>query len=329
MKTGKCFTLLLIQFVLLGAGKTALWAVIVWDIQDSDTSETRWSVTLKNGERVEVRYPRETFLNLSDAEIREWICDQTSAVEQYYGQFPVRQLNIRLRPVSGKSSLSYGNAFPGNPPRINIFVGTEVSKKTMLNTWVLIHEMTHLAFPSLPDEQRWMEEGMATYIEPIIRVEAGIMSIEDLWKELMENTPKAVLGYSTGLDDTRSFDRLYWGGALFWLLTDIQLRKETGNRIGLKQVFRHILQRGGDISSDWAPKELLQRVNTFTKTSALEILYKKMGANYFAPDLSTLWSDLGIHLAGQTVVFDNNSELAAIRQQLCRLPQQQKLRVTD
>ena len=28
-----------------------------------------------------------------------------------------------------------------------------------------------MAFPSLPDDQHWMEEGLATYVEPIARVE--------------------------------------------------------------------------------------------------------------------------------------------------------------
>jgi hypothetical protein len=34
-----------------------------------------------------------------------------------------------------------------------------------------------------------------------------------------------------GLDDTDSWGRTYWGGALFCLLADVRFRERTGNRL--------------------------------------------------------------------------------------------------
>jgi hypothetical protein len=40
----------------------------------------------------------------------------------------------------------------------------------------MTHELVHTALASLPDDRRWMEEGNATYIEPIARTQAGELS---------------------------------------------------------------------------------------------------------------------------------------------------------
>lgn len=40
----------------------------------------------------------------------------------------------------------------------------------------MTHEMVHLAFPSVPDQHHWIEEGLATYVEPIARARASEIS---------------------------------------------------------------------------------------------------------------------------------------------------------
>ena len=50
-----------------------------------------------------------------------------------------------------------------------------------------------------------------------------------------------------GLDRTRTWGRTYWGGALFCLMADVEIRKQTGNRVGLQDALRTILSAGGSI----------------------------------------------------------------------------------
>jgi hypothetical protein len=45
----------------------------------------------------------------------------------------------------------------------------------------MTHELVHTALASLPDDRRWMEEGNATYIEPIARTQAGELSANHVW----------------------------------------------------------------------------------------------------------------------------------------------------
>ena len=47
-----------------------------------------------------------------------------------------------------------------------------------------------------------------------------------------------------GLDYTPTWGRTYWGGALFCLLADIDIRKRTSNRFGLQDALRAIVAAG-------------------------------------------------------------------------------------
>ena len=47
-----------------------------------------------------------------------------------------------------------------------------------------------LAFPSLPDDQHWMEEGLATYVEPIARVQTGELKPQQIWRDMVRDMHK-------------------------------------------------------------------------------------------------------------------------------------------
>ena len=50
-----------------------------------------------------------------------------------------------------------------------------------------------------------------------------------------------------GLNDTPSHDRRYWGGAMFCLVADVEIRRRTHNRFGLKHALRAVLEAGGTL----------------------------------------------------------------------------------
>ena len=46
-----------------------------------------------------------------------------------------------------------------------------------------MHELYHLGFPSFQGEGKWLDEGLATYYEPMIRARAGLRTETSLWDE--------------------------------------------------------------------------------------------------------------------------------------------------
>jgi hypothetical protein len=180
------------------------------------------------------------------------VTSSARAVTVYYEQFPVSYLQLRLRVFEGHG-VRGGRTTGWHGAAIAIAVGRLSTASDFNEDWVLTHEMVHLAFPSVPEEHHWIEEGSATYVEPIARTRAGNLSPEKVWGDLVDGLPKGLpQPGDRGLDFTPTWGRTYWGGALFYLLADIEIRKRTGNKKGLEDALRAILKAGGDNRSGLA-----------------------------------------------------------------------------
>ena len=184
-----------------------------------------------------------------------------------------------------------------------------------LNTdWMLTHEMVHLAFPSVEDDHHWMEEGSATYVEPIARVRAKRMDAHEMWLELVRDLHQGLpAAGDKGLDHTHTWGRTYWGGALFCFLADVEIHKQTNNRKGLDDALRGILNAGGDIRYDWPLEQALKIGDEATGVAVLVPLYQKMKNQPYDVDLAAMWKELGVERDGNTVQFIDSAPLAKTR----------------
>jgi len=116
-----------------------------------------------------------------------------------------------------------------------------------------------------------------------------------------------------GLDVTHTWGRTYWGGALFCLLADIQIRERTHNRYGLQDALRGVLAAGGNIEQDWSVARILQIADKAVGVPVLTELHHQMGDKPVAIDLPALWMRLGVEVHDDAVRFDNEAPLAAVR----------------
>lgn len=245
--------------------------------------------------------------------VLDWVASSARAVTVYYEQFPVSHLQIRLHFFEGRG-VRGGRTTGWDGASIAIAVGQSSSASDFTGDWVLTHEMVHLAFPSVSEEHHWAEEGSATYIEPIARARAGDLTPEKVWGDLVDGLPQGLpQPGDRGLDFTPTWGRTYWGGALFCLLADIEVRKRTGNRKGLEDALRAILKAGGTIESDWPLVRTLEIGDRATGVPVLRELYDKMKATPAPIDLSALWKDLGVERRNSKIEFNGGAPLAAIR----------------
>jgi hypothetical protein len=178
-----------------------------------------------------------------------------------------------------------------------------------------------MALASLPDSQHWLEEGIATYVEPVARVQAGQLTAQRIWKDMMagmaHGEPQAG---DLGLDRTHTWGRTYWGGALFCLIADVEIRKQTGNKRGLQDALRGIVNAHGTIDKDWATARILTIGDQATGTTVLEDLYTKWSTTPVEVDLASLWAQLGISLADGNLIFTDDAPLAAARKAITTSP---------
>ena len=245
--------------------------------------------------------------------ILTWIQRSAGIVAAYYDGFPSRTATIELRPESGAGVMG-GTTYGYPDALIRVRVGREVSAAQLANDWVMVHEMTHLALPDVGEEHAWLSEGLATYVEGVARVQAGNRTEQDVWEEELRSMPRGLpQPGDAGLDRTHTWGRTYWGGAMFCLMADVDIRRQTGNRKGLEDAVRAIVRASGGLRTTWPIERVLATGDAAVGTASLEELYARMKDSAYAPDLTALWRSLGVEADGDSVRLSDDAPLANVR----------------
>jgi hypothetical protein len=183
----------------------------------------------------------------------------------------------------------------------------------------MVHEMVHLAMADVPRANRWWLEGLSTYVESIARAQRGHLSEDFVWNGFYHRMPQGLpKSGDRGLDQTPTWGRTYWGGAMFCLLADIEIRKLTDNRKSLRDALRGILQDGYSMQASATPMQIFASADHAVGVSVLIPLYHKMKADPYPVDLDQLWRDLGVGVDNDAIVFDDDAPLAYIRKALLK-----------
>jgi predicted metalloprotease with PDZ domain len=252
-------------------------------------------------------------MRAGDDVLARWVATEARAVGAYYGRFPVDGLLVLV--VPGRSGwVGLGKTLAGGGASIMVRVGEDATPATLDADWVLAHEMVHLAFPSVAREELWIEEGLATYVEAIVRARAGLVDAREVWRGFVEGMPNGQPGPGDkGLDHTPTWGRVYWGGALFCLVADVAIRKATGNARSLDDALRAIVAAGGDNAHRWPLARAFELGDAATGTRVLRDLHARWGSAPVTVDLAALFRELGVAVRGGDLAFDDGAPSAAIR----------------
>ena len=252
--------------------------------------------------------------------IPTWVRTSATSVAAYYAKFPLPEVRLRVSPYDGEG-VGHGMTFGDHGGHIHISVGNRTTAPEFHSDWMLTHEMVHLSFPSINGDHHWIEEGIATYVEPIARVMSGNMDAQEMWFQLLRDLPQGLPAPGDdGLDRTHSWANTYWGGALYCFLADVEIRRATNASLGLQDALRGILNAGGDIRQSWDLSQALKIGDESTHNSVLASLYAKMKDTPVQVDLPKMWKDLGVARSGDSVVFDDSAPLAAVRRAITLPP---------
>jgi hypothetical protein len=255
-------------------------------------------------------------ITLPKEKVLDWVRTSAEAVATYYGRFPVDSLRLLLVPVDG-ARIRGGTTWGYRGAAIRIPFGRDSTEDDLRRDWVMVHEMVHLALPDLDDRYAWLSEGLAVYVEPIARVQSGDLTAREIWQAMMRDMPKGLpQAGDEGLDHTDTWGRKYWGGAMFCLLADVEIRKRTGNLKGLQDAMRGVIAAGGNHEHDWPIERVLSIADKSAGVDVLTRLHNEMGPKPVTPDLAALWRDLGLKPQGESLEFDDAAPLAAIRKSI-------------
>ena len=271
------------------------------------------------GASLQIDIARGSF-DLPQSEILGRIETAAHAVTAYYGRFPVSRARILVIPVAGEHGVLQGTTWggvDGFSGFTRLRIGEHTTKAELREDWIITHELVHMAFASQPDDLHWLEEGLATYIEPIARAQAGELTAERVWGDMVAGMPNGEPApRDRGMNRTHTWGRTYWGGAMFCLVADVEIRRQTNNQKGLQDALRAIVLAGGTIDTSRPVQQLFQTGDQATGTHVLEEMYRQWSETPVPVDLDQLWRQLGIESRQGRLTFNSVAPLSAIRVRL-------------
>jgi len=254
-------------------------------------------------------------LGVEGATLRRWAEDGARSIAGYYGTLPFPRALVIVLPTSG-AGVGFSTALGNGGAAAIVRIGRHTSGEELLASWELTHELMHLSFPNLSTRYTWLEEGLATYVEPIARARAGLRSVDGVWSHFAWGMPKGLPAPGDrGLDHGPRWGRLYWGGALFCFVADVEIRRRTGGARSFEDALRAIAAAGGNVSVRWPMERVIDVGDRATGVPVLRELYDAWKDEPANVDLDGLWRELGLRFEddGDRVLYDDRAPLAAIR----------------
>lgn len=248
------------------------------------------------------------------AVLETWIERSAKEVAWAFGGSPMPRYVLFLWPSSRGRGVGFGTAAGMGGGGVIVLMGATWKAEDLTSDWVLSHELTHLGLPTLDPDHRWLEEGLPTYLEPMLALRAGRITPERFWGDLMRELPQGQpASGDRGLDHTPTWGRTYWGGALFFFLADLELREHSKGRVTLLDALRGLHREGLNAESACGLQELLATLDRGVGKGTFTALHGHHGSKAEKVDLEAIWLRLGIQVKDGKVRFSEDAPAAHLR----------------
>jgi hypothetical protein len=264
-------------------------------------------------------------------DLHGWLREVAKASLTAYGRFPVRSAQVLVIEISSRSSspVPWGQTTRGAGVAVQLFVRRDASIRELRADWTAIHEFSHFFHPYLGNKGRWLSEGLASYYQNVLRARAGIVSEAYAWErldagfgrgrnsaagvtlaEISKNTRKSRSRQNKG----SPIMRIYWGGAAFWLETDIALHRERG--FGLEQVLAAYSQCCLPESGRVDPDAFIARLDEISQSSVFSRLALEHSSLRHFPSLNSSYQHLGLRVTSDRAELSRDPDAIALRNKI-------------
>ena len=251
-------------------------------------------------------------MDVARKDLLAWVDRMSVDAAGFWHGFPAPDLKIFVVPRDGASGVPFGRDMSGGGISTVLIVGEHATLEELYDDWVLVHELVHLGTPFITNGP-WMSEGLATYLEPLIRARTGLQTPHDMWTEFIQFMPRgeAVIN-STGLS-RGGFRGWYWGGAMLYLLADVELRRESGGRVGLEHCLRAVRERLGSYVQSIDIETFARTCDEAVGGTVLSDLVARHVYAVNPVSLDELWAKLGLSLDGNVLRVSDAAVWSAVR----------------
>jgi hypothetical protein len=251
--------------------------------------------------------------------ISAWLATAGAVASSPSGTFPVQHAQVIVVPTSPSHfPIHFGYTGRSGGASIVLFMPTDMDLDQFRADWIAIHEFSHLLHPFVERDDAWLSEGLATYLQEVLRVRAGLLPQEQAWRRLYEGAARGRETDHSLADETRimrvagNYERVYWAGAAIALMADVELRRRTAGNATLDTVLA-ALTRGPRFNRSVSARELLHMMDEIAGVPVFEATARRYLEGGGLPDLTELYRVLGLVNGSGVLGMQDDAPLAWIR----------------
>jgi hypothetical protein len=272
------------------------------------------------GARFEVAIPH-GLSPTTRAAIVPWLRTAAAATASVTGRAPAERVLVVVVPDASDDDrpVRFGTVARGGGASLLLFVPRDAALDALRTDWVAVHELSHLFHPFIDRREAWLSEGLATYYQEVLRVRAGLLTEQEAFRRLAEGAARgAGAEHSLAVECEQmfvsfEFARVYWGGAAFALLADVELRRRTGGARSLDDVVAGIHACCSRNGRPWSAREVLARMDELAGVPVFGELAERYVYRKGFPDIAPVLRELGVTVDAAGVRLDAAAPGAGMR----------------
>jgi len=169
----------------------------------------------------------------------QWIEEVFGGMSRLLGE-PSDTFHVHFLRRNAGEPVPWAETNKGSGRRAYFHVDTQYPWSAFREDWTAPHELSHLLFPYLGEDDRWFAEGIASYLQYLVMYASDVLN----WDQAVDRyedrfrSARAERGFGNMsiVEHSRrassgGYVRLYWGGAAYFLEADRRLYRETGRRL--------------------------------------------------------------------------------------------------
>jgi hypothetical protein len=229
-----------------------------------------------------------------DDDIRRWLGRAVQATASAGDRFPREHVHFIVAPRQDQENdVVFGMVRRGGGSSVLLLSSPDATLEQLEADWVAVHELSHLWLPPLSSKDRWISEGVATYLQEVLRARCGLQSSERAWTRLREGfergrrsgTGRRLASESRNMNRTGAYHRVYWAGAAFALEADVRLRKSSNGQMTLLRAISDAQHVWGAQALPVEAAVLLQALQEASGADFIEELGEKYAASSDFPSI--------------------------------------------
>jgi hypothetical protein len=269
----------------------------------------------------------EGFTASTRADIAAWLKTAARAAALPADRLASSDGVIAVVPTQGSDRpVRFGMAARGGGTSLLLLVSADASLGALERDWVAIHEFSHLLHPFVVRDDAWLSEGLATYYQEVLRVRAGLMPEAEAWRRMYEGARRgrgaqgSLAQHSATMFQDGSFSMVYWAGASFALMADVELRHRTRGAMSLDRVMIELARCCSRRTEPVTAREMVAELDRIAGVPVFAELMQRWVLGPDLPDLEALFARLGLQPGEDGVRIAGAGEDGWIREAIMRRP---------